>query len=145
MNYLSFRFYFSFEKKAILISAVVIRILLLYLLGYLVLYKNNQIDVILFLIFYIIVTSIYDYYLLISKNIKYDSFALYIERGKNWEEIQLKFVTKIKRTFFYFYTINYKIDDNLDKKVIFYISPNPPFCRPKKINEIISYIQYENI
>jgi hypothetical protein len=145
MTNLSFRFYFGFAKEVILISGLIIRILLLILLGYLILYRNNQIDVILFLIFYIVVTSIYDYYLLVSKNIKYDYLTLYVQRNKDvWEEIPIKNILRIKRTYHYFYTIHYKISDFPEKKVVFFISPNPPFCKTKKVKEVLSYVQNKN-
>lgn len=109
----------------------------IFMLYYVLCGKNNRIEVFSFLTLYIVTTNIFNYYLIKSKIIKYDSDFLYIFNGdNNFDQISIKDVVRINRTYHYFYTIHY-IKSEVEEKVVFFISPNPPFSKSNKVKEIL--------
>lgn len=138
---LSFQFYFKYGKNILIISSIVTSIaIFIFMIFYLLFGTKSKIEVFSFLMFYISTSNIFNYYLIKSKPIKYDSKSIFIQNGPNyWVEIPIKSIIKIKRTFHYFYTVYFRNNDASEKKVIFFISPNPSFVKSKKVKEILSY------
>lgn len=141
MEQLSFKFYLKYGKNILVISSITTSIaLLLFMLFYLLWGTDNKIQVFCFLTLYLSTSNIFNYYLIRSKSVKYDSNFLYIENGhNNWKEIPIRSVVKIERTYHYFYTIYYKSTEILGGKVVFFISPNPSFFKSKKVKEVLNY------
>ena len=141
MQQLSYQFPFKYGKNILLISSIITSIaLLVFMILYLLLGTTNRIGVFCFLTFYIVASNIFNYYLIISKSIKYDPKSILIKRKpETWEEIPIKDLIKIKRTYHYFYTLCYRTNDTSEKKVIFFISPNPSFFKSKKVKDVLDY------
>ena len=142
MKELSFKFYFRCGKHLIVSTSITGSILLfLFMLYYVFWCSNIKIEVLFFAMFYILTSNIFNYYLIKSKSIKFDSKSIFIKgKSNNWEEISIKSIIKIKRTYYYFYTIHYASIDAVEKKVVFFISPNPSIYKSNKVKEVLSYV-----
>lgn len=141
MQLLSFQFYFKYGKNILVISSIVTSVaLFIFMVYYLLWGTTSKIEVFCFLMLYIFTSNIFNYYLAKSKSIKYDSKSMLIQSDpNNWEEIPIKNLIEIKRTYHYFYTLYYRSTDASEKKVIFFISPNPSFFKSKKVKEVLDY------
>lgn len=141
MKPLSFEFYLKYGRNILVITSIIANIVLfLFMVFYLLWGTNNKIQVFCFLTLYISTSNIFNYYLIKSKSIKYDSSYLYIENSNdNLEKIPIKNVIRIRRTYHYFYTIYYNSNETVEGKIIFFISPNPSFFKSKKVKEVLSY------
>lgn len=141
MEQLSFKFYLKYGKNILLITSIIASIaLFLFMICYLLWGANNKIQVFCFLSLYISTSNIFNYYLIKSKSIKYDSDYLYIEHSNyNLEKIPIKNVVRIKRTYHYFYTIHYNSNKAEEETILFFISPNPSFFKSKKVKEVLNY------
>jgi hypothetical protein len=142
MSQLSYKFRFKFGKRFNIISSIISSIaILIFIIYYIIFGGKIKIEAFCFLALYILYSNIFNYYLIISKTIKYNSDYFFIQqKSDDWEKIPIKNITKIKRTFHYFYSIHYKIIND-KKKVVFFISPNPSFFKSQGIKEILSYIK----
>jgi hypothetical protein len=138
MKYLSFNFYFKFGKYFLIISLFVVNLsLIIFNFYHYILNKNNNLEILCFSLLILLFDNIFEYYLLKSKTIKYNKELILIEyTSGDWIEIPITKIDKIKRTYFYFYNIHYKSFDGKNMKVIFFISPNPPFERFHKVKEV---------
>ena len=143
MKQLSFEFYYKFLKKILIISSILSNFaILVFIIYYMFWGTNYKILAFCFLMIYVIISSVYNYYLIKSKSIKYDSNSILIQiKPNNWEVISLKRIIKIKRTYHYFYTIYYKSSEASIEKVIFFISPNPSFSKSEKVKEIFNFAE----
>jgi hypothetical protein len=141
MKELSYQFPFKYGKKILLGSSIVTGIALLSFMFFYPLWETtNKIGVFCFLMLYISASSIFDYYLIKSKLIKYDYNSFFIQSDSdNWEEIPIKRLIKITRTYHYFYTLHFRCQDSSVKKIVFFISPNPSFLKSKKVKEVLDY------
>lgn len=141
MKLLSFQFDFKFSKLVLIICSLISTFaIIIFLFYYLVNGISNKFGISCFLVIYLIISNIFSYNISRSKNIVYDSKTLIIQINRNiFEEVPIRRVIKIKRTFFYFYTLYYWGPCNISKKVIFFISPNPSFSKPKQVEEVLTY------
>jgi len=141
MKQLSFKFYWKFSKCLMVVTSIIANVLLLLFLVYYPLWGgDSKMQVFCFLMSYILISGIFDYYLMKSKSVKYDSDFLYIENGNdNWRKISIKSVVKIKRTYYYFCTIYCKRNDMLEDRIVFFLSPNPSFFKSKEVKEVLFY------
>ena len=115
-------------------------LLLLFLVYYLLWGGDSKMQVFCFSVLYIFMSSVFDYYLIKSKSVKYDSSFLYIGNGgDNWREISIKSVVKIKRTYYCFCTIYCMRNDMLEDRIVFFLSPNPSFFKSEEIKEVLCY------
>jgi hypothetical protein len=139
MKQLSFKFNLKCGKNLIVVASIIADVALFVFMVYYILWgTNDKIEVFCFLTLYLSTSNIFNFYLIKSKSIKYNSNFLYIENDNGkWEEIPIKSVIKIKRTYYYFYSIYYEITSL--KKVVFFISPNPSFFKSRKVKEILDY------
>lgn len=138
MKQLSYKYRFKFGKRFNIISSIISSIaILIFIIYYIIFGGEIKIEAFCFLALYLLYSNIFNYYTIISKTIKYNSDYFFIQQeSDNWEEISIKNITKIKRTFHYFYTIHYKIIND-KKKVVFFISPNPSFFKSPEVKEIL--------
>lgn len=141
MQHLSYQFPFKYGKQVLLINSFVSSVaVFIFMIFYLLYGGTSKIEVFCFLILYISASSTFDYYLIKSKSIKYDTKSLLIQNDPdNWEEIPLKNVIKIKRTYHYFYKLYYRCNDASKKETVFFISPNPSFFKSRKVKEVLDY------
>ena len=138
MEKLSFEFkYFWIKFLAIFISISVNLFLIVNMILALIKWNFKVLIVpVIVCIIYLIVSVIYNYLLYRSVTIKYDDQNLIIfNRNLISQTIPIKSIVKIKRTFFHFYRITYKLDINTDSKLYFYISPNPPLTKPAMVKK----------
>jgi len=92
---------------------------------------------VLIIVGYVIVSSVYDYYLIKSRQVSFNNEFIFIEREKKKvEKIALKNILKIKRKLFFFYKIIFRNTTGDVAEVFIFISPNPPFSEPKKIRQL---------
>ena len=111
MKQLSFKFNLKCGKNLIVVASIIADVALFVFMVYYILWgTNDKIEVFCFLTLYLSTSNIFNFYLIKSKSIKYNSNFLYIENDNGkWEEIPIKSVIKIKRTYYYFYSIYYFI------------------------------------
>lgn len=138
---LSFIFYYKNSKNILSISSIITNILIfLFAINYLFIGTNNKFEIFIFSLAYVSTSSILTYFLMKSRRIAYDSKFIYIEQKPNiWLDIEIQKILKIKRTFYYFYTIFYLDSNSFIKKVVFFISPNPSLYRSEKVKEVLKY------
>jgi hypothetical protein len=146
MYYLSFRFYFKWSKLLFIISSTFVNI---FVIGYLIYHFNNidltntnTIIAILVSIIYVITSTIKDYYLYKSKTVSFDSSFLYIwENKKISRKIEIACIKRVVRKFHFYYLITFHEKCSPFKKILFFISPNPPFTKPENVKKLIKIIQ----
>lgn len=144
---LSFQFYFKYGKAIYIACSAITNIAILSFASYYLLYGiNDKIWVFVFLMFYFFSSNIFNYYLIKSKAIKYNTKSIFVQNEFDvWIVIPINRIMKIKRTYHYFYTIHYINNDSYESIVIFFISPNPSFYKSIKIKEILNYAKEQDV
>lgn len=148
MQRLSFEFKYNWVKIiAILISILTNLFLIIYIFLYIIVWNYNiSFAPIIFIILYILASLTYDYFLCKSVNIRYNDQSLIILNKQKIEfEIDYDFIQKIRRTFYFFYRIDYKTKSNSVGKLYFFISPNPTLTEPDKIKKLKKQILKMNL
>ncbi len=147
MKYLSFKYDWKFMKE---IGLLVNGLLIIFAIAFLIIILtvdfirityHDKIIGIVFLVLFIIYGFIHFYYLLISVDIKYNESDLFIKIDGKWKKIPIINVLKIKRTFYFYYTIELNKNNILQKSRIVYLIPNPNFWRDKKVKEVLSFAE----
>jgi hypothetical protein len=114
---------------------------MLFAIFYLIWGGEKKLEVLIFSLIYTTSKSIFDYYLIRSKDVFFDEKYIYVKTINNQLiSIQNTNIKTIKRVYYFFYEISLK--ENLDlpiKSVYYFISPNPSFFRQKELKEIINY------
>jgi len=146
MQYLSFKFYFRWIKNFWIFSSLFFR-LAVTLLVIFILWNGDYtliktIEVVAFMIFYVSLSSIFDFLLYKSKTVQTDKEYLFIEqKDGTLQKVHISCIEKLQRKFHYFYKIQFKKDCLLYSDLYIFISPNPSFSRPKKFVEIMDRIK----
>lgn len=120
-------------------SILICLVLLIFSILYMIWGTKNKIEVASISLLYCLLSSIFDFFLIKSKDVLYDETKIYIRKVKdNFAEIQFQQIVEIKRVFFYFYQISYFEDlNNVRSKVYYYISPYPSIFRQKELKMIL--------
>lgn len=139
---LSFNFKFRYGRHIMIcLSIVLCFFLLAFSILYLVLGSKNQIAVFFIIFLYCILSGVFDFYLIRSKDIFYDETKIYIREKKEvFDEIEINKIEKVKRVFFYFCRISFSTNAGVTgKRLYYYISPYPSFYRQKALIEILNH------
>jgi hypothetical protein len=137
MNTLSFEFKYYWMKFFLIIIIIVVNLFLITILGLSILNNNFTFLAILFTILYILESSIYGFLLYKSVSVKYDDTSIIILKKQIVQhQIDFSSIIKIKRTYYWFYRIEYNDEFDQHRTHYFYISPNPPFTQPDRIKKL---------
>lgn len=139
-KYLSFNYGFLYGKQLTLFISISVCLgLLIFSILYLMWGTEKKIEVFSISLLYCIQSSIFDFFLIKSKDILYDESSIYIRKGKNYFlELKFNHISEIRRVFFYFYRISFcESSDNI-RNVIYYISPYPSFFMQKELKKILN-------
>jgi hypothetical protein len=141
-KWLSFDFKFTYGKAImILISILVSTALFAFSILYMIWGTEKKVEVFCAINLFCLASFTFDYLLIKSKDILYDAKRIYIRgSNKDFVELPISKIKKIKRVFFYFYKISFF--DRLEiigLDVYFYISPYPSIFRQKNIKELMSH------
>lgn len=139
---LSYIFRYRYLKLLLISTSVLINFtLMLFAIFYLIWGGEKTLEVLIFSLIYTTSKSIFDYYLIRSKDVFFDEKYTYVKTINNQLiSIQNTNIKTIKRVYYFFYKISLK--EKLDlpiKSVYYFISPNPSFFRQKELKEIINY------
>ena len=139
---LSHQFSKSRIKNISLIISIIVNVVLSIVL--LKTWENATTGASITILCYILLTTLYDYFLIKSKVIKFDRQYIFIENSQNEEKISVSQIFMIKRIYFFFYKIHYKNNSGEKKEVYFFISPNPSIKEPEKIKILKGLIHEKN-
>ena len=141
MTRISFKFRFGFLRYVGVFIGILINLFLLFYTTLLVPIWNVKYGVgpIIAIIIYVVWTSIYSYFLLISRDVEYDDKLVSVGKNQNFDEaeiIKLESIIKIRRHLFFFYRIDYR-DDHLNyNRIYFLVSLNPSLRDTPEIKEL---------
>jgi hypothetical protein len=141
MHYLSFRFYIPWTKYLMIYFSFLTDIVILVFIVLILINSNytplKNLEVIAFITLYVSLSSIFNFLLLKSKTVQTDKEYLYIKQKKeSIQKVDINCIDKLERKFHYFYKISFKKECMIDNDLYIFISPNPPFSRPKKFDFI---------
>lgn len=136
VNNLSYKWK-GIEKSLLLFSTFLVNVIvLLFLVWYITFRKIIDEEIVIFCTLSVILSSLLDYYLLISKEVSFDEQYCYL----GGEKISLFQIIRLKRWLYYYYKISYIIN-NKRVSCYFFISFNPTLSRNDNVKLFLSYIE----
>lgn len=139
-KYLSFNYGFLYGKQLTLFISISVCVgLFIFSILYMMWGIEKKIEVFSISLLYCLLSSIFDFFLIKSKDVLYDESSIYIRKGKkDLVELQYNQISEIKRVFFYFYRISFYESLVNIRNVIYYISPYPSFFMQKELKKILN-------